>query len=247
MSDSPSSATPLLLLPGLICDAHIWAPQTDALRAQRQIVAVDGYGESDSLEAMAEHALANAPERFIVIGHSMGGRVALEILRRVPDRVVGLGLISTGVHSPKPNEAEGRFALLARGVEEGMDALIDAWLPPMVWEPNHLQPGLMEGLQAMCQEAGLDSYERQIRALLARPEVESLLPTINCPVLVATGAHDAWASPAQHEGFAAHIPNARLVIIPGAGHMVPLEQPEAMTGALVDWLATFDAGHANEA
>ena len=244
MSDSHSSATPLMLLPGLICDAHIWAPQLDALRAGRTVIAVDGYGESDSIEAMAQSALANAPDRFILVGHSMGGRVALEILRRAPERVVGLGLISTGVHSPKPNEAEGRFALLARGVEEGMDALIDAWLPPMVWEPNHLQPGLMEGLQAMCQKAGLDSYERQIRALLARPEVESLLPTIKCPVLVATGAHDAWASPAQHEGFAANIPNARLVIIPGAGHMVPLEQPEAMTGVLVDWLATFDTRQA---
>ena len=244
MSDSPSSATPMLLLPGLICDAHIWAPQIAALGATRPVMAVDGYGETDSLEAMAEHVLATAPDRFILIGHSMGGRVALEILRRVPDRVVGLGLISTGVHLPKPNEAEGRFALLARGVEEGMDALIDAWLPPMVWEPNHLQPGLMEGLQAMCQEAGLDTFERQIRALLSRPEVESLLPSITCPVLVATGAHDAWASPAQHEGFAATIPNARLVIIPGAGHMVPLEQPEAMTAALVDWLATFHARQA---
>lgn len=244
MSDSPSSATPLLLLPGLICDAHVWSPQVAALRADRTVIAVDGYGESDSIEAMAQSVLATAPDRFILVGHSMGGRVALEILRRAAERVVGLGLISTGVHSPKPNEAEGRFALLARGVEEGMDALIDAWLPPMVWEPNHLQPGLMEGLQAMCQNAGVDSYERQIRALLARPEVESLLPGISCPVLVATGAHDSWASPAQHEGFAAIIPNAQLVIIPGAGHMVPLEQPEAMTAALVDWLQTVDARHA---
>ena len=119
MSDSPSSATPLMLLPGLICDAHIWAPQVDALRADRPVIAIDGYGESDSVEAMAQSALAHAPDRFILVGHSMGGRVALEILRRAPERVVGLGLISTGVHSPKPNEAEGRFALLARGVEEG--------------------------------------------------------------------------------------------------------------------------------
>lgn len=242
MSDSPSSATPILLLPGLICDAHIWGPQVAALRADRPVIAVDGYGERDSLGAMAEQVLADAPDQFILVGHSMGGRVALEVFRRAPERVVGFGLISTGVHLPKPHEAEGRFALLARGVEEGMDALIDAWLPPMVWEPNHLQPGLMEGLQTMCQNAGVDMYERQIRALLARPEVESLLPSIKCPVLVATGAHDAWASPAQHEGFAALIPDAQLVIIPGAGHMVPLEQPGAMTGALVDWLKTFDAG-----
>lgn len=245
MSDSPSSATPMLLLPGLICDAHIWAPQVAALGVHRKVIAVDGYGESDSLAAMAEQVIATAPDCFVLVGHSMGGRVALEILRRVPERVAGLGLISTGTHLPKPNEAEGRFALLARGVEEGMDALIDAWLPPMVWEPNHMQPGLMEGLQAMCQKAGLDTYERQIRALLARPEVESLLPNIQCPALVATGAHDSWASPAQHEGFAGIIPNARLVIIPGAGHMVPLEQPDAMTATLVDWLNSFEGRPVN--
>ncbi len=242
MSDSDHSATPLLLLPGLICDARIWAPQVDALRAAhpghaRPVQAIEGYGEADSLGAMADAVLGKAPPRFALAGHSMGGRVALEIWRRAPERVERLALISTGVHLPRSGkEAEGRFQLLARGVEQGMDALIDAWLPPMVWEPNRLIPGLMDGLATMCADMGLDMYERQIRALLARPEVESLLPTIACPTLVATGQHDSWAPPAQHEGIAAAIPNARLVIVPEAGHMVPVERPQAMTDALVSWL-----------
>ncbi len=237
MSDSDHSATPLLLLPGLICDARIWAPQAAALRAGRSVHAVDGYGEADSLGAMAEAVLRKAPARFALAGHSMGGRVALEIYRRAPERVERLALVSTGVHLPRsPKEAEGRFQLLARGVEQGMDALIDAWLPPMVWEPNRLIPGLMDGLAAMCADMGLDMYERQIRALLGRPEVESLLPTIACPTLVATGAHDDWAPPAQHEAIAAAIPNAHLAIVPEAGHMVPVERPQAMTDALVSWL-----------
>lgn len=237
MHDSQNSATPLLLLPGLICDARIWAPQAEALRASRDVFAVEGYGEADTLGAMAERVLENAPPRFALAGHSMGGRVALEIIRRAPERVERLALVSTGVHLPRSEkEAEGRFALLALGVEQGMDALIDAWLPPMVHEPNRLIPGLMDNLTAMCADMGLDMYERQIRALLARPEVESLLPMIQCPTLVATGAYDSWAPPAQHEGIAAAIGNARLSIIPDAGHMVPVEQPKAMTDALVSWL-----------
>jgi len=236
MSDSNHSATPLLLLPGLICDARIWAPQAEALRAERMVLAVNGYGEADSIGAMAETVLAKAPPRFALAGHSMGGRVALEVYRRAPERVERLALVSTGTHLPRPNEAEGRFQLLARGVEQGMDALIDAWLPPMVSEPNRLIPGLMDDLASMCADMGLDMYERQIRALLARPEVESLLPTIKCPTLVATGQHDSWAPPAQHEAIAAAVSNARLAIISEAGHMVPVERPQAMTDALVSWL-----------
>lgn len=238
MTDSPLSATPVLLLPGLICDARIWAPQVVGLRGRFAVEAIEGYGEADSIGAMAETVLASAPERFIVVGHSMGGRVAMEIIRRAPGRVAGLGLVSTGTHLPKPGEAEGRFALLARGVEQGMDALIDAWLPPMVHEPNRLIPGLMDTLWRMCSDAGLDMFERQIRALLARPEVESLLPTIACPTFVATGQYDAWAPPAQHESIAAVIPGATLIIIPDAGHMVPVERPDAMTQALARWLET---------
>lgn len=236
MSDSEYSATPLLLLPGLICDARIWAPQAEALRAERTVIAIDGYGEADTLGAMADFAIEKSPHRFALAGHSMGGRVALEVIRRVPERVERLALVSTGTHLPRPNEARGRFELLSRGVEQGMDALIDAWLPPMVWEPNRLIPGLMDDLSAMCADMGLDMYERQIRALLARPEVESLLPTISCPTLVATGAHDSWAPPVQHEAIAAAIPGSTLAIIEDAGHMVPVERPDAMTDALATWL-----------
>lgn len=242
MADSDPSATPLLLLPGLICDARIWAPQVQRLRAHRPVHAINGYGDADSFAVMAERVLAEAPERFALAGHSMGGRVALEIFRRAPERVAGIALVSTGVHPTKPGEAEKRFALLARGVEQGMDALIDAWLPPMVWEPNRLHPGLMDGLARMCADMGLDTFERQVRALLARPEVESLLPQIRCPALVAVGAHDEWASPEQHRTIAAAIPGSTLAIIEEAGHMLPVERPEPMTAALASWLATIEAG-----
>ncbi|MBN8831259.1 MAG: alpha/beta fold hydrolase [Sphingomonadales bacterium] len=242
MPDSPLSALPALLLPGLICDARIWAPQVEGLRDRFAVTAINGYGEADSLGAMAECVLAQAPDRFALAGHSMGGRVALEIFRRVPERVAGIALVSTGVHLPRPGEADGRFALLSRGVEQGMEALVDAWLPPMVWEPNRSRAGLMDNLTAMCLDVGLDSYERQIRGMLARPEVESLLPTIRCPAMVAVGEHDAWASAAQNKAIADAIPGASFVCIPDAGHMVPVEAPQAMTDALARWLETVYAG-----
>jgi pimeloyl-ACP methyl ester carboxylesterase len=237
MRDSEKSATPVLLLPGLICDARIWAPQATALSARGFAAhAIDGYGEADSLGAMAQAVLADAPERFALAGHSMGGRVALEVFRKAPERIERLALISTGTHLPRDGEAEGRFRTLSLGVEQGMEALVYDWLTPMVWEPNRSKPGLMDYLTRMCLDMGLDCYERQIRALLARPEVDSLLGAIACPTLVATGAHDSWASPAQHEEIAAAIPGAQLSIIADAGHMVPVEQPEAMTEALARWL-----------
>jgi len=239
MPESEPSATPLLLLPGLICDARIWAPQVERLRAHRAVHAMNGYGDADSFAVMADRVLATAPPCFALAGHSMGGRVALEIVRRVPERVAGLALVSTGVHPPKAGEAEKRFALLARGVEQGMDALIDAWLPPMVWEPNRQLPGLMHALARMCADIGLETFERQIHALLGRPEVESLLPAIGCPTLVAVGAHDEWASPAQHRAIAAAIPGSTLAIIEEAGHMLPVERPDGMTDALVSWLETL--------
>jgi pimeloyl-ACP methyl ester carboxylesterase len=97
----------------------------------------------------------------------------------------------------------------------------------------------MDELTRMCADMGIDTFERQIRALLARPEVESLLPGIGCPVLVAVGEHDEWASPEQHRAIAAAIPGSALAIIADAGHMLPVERPDGMTAALVSWLETI--------
>jgi pimeloyl-ACP methyl ester carboxylesterase len=117
-----------------------------------------------------------------------------------------------------------------------MAALVDAWLPPMVASPRCDDDAFMAPLRAMCIEAGLSRFEAQIAALLDRPEVESLLPQIDCPVLVAVGREDRWSPPSQHEAIAALIPDARLVVIEGAGHMLPLEAPDALNHAIADWL-----------
>lgn len=223
----------LLFLPGLICDARIFAPQLAAFPDSR---AVDSYGDADSLAAMARVALDQAPDRFDLFGHSMGGRVALEVWRLAPDRVRRLAVSSAGVHSLRPGEADKRAALQQVGYDHGFAALVDQWLPPMVAPANQARPEIYGPMRQMCLDAGQDRFDAHIRALVGRPVQEDLLPGITCPTLVITGERDQWAPPAQHEAFAARIPDSRLVIVPGAGHMLPMEAPDAVNAAIASWL-----------
>lgn len=223
---------PLLMLPGLICDSRIFAAQAGAFA---QAWPVPDYGDVDTLADMARRVLDVAPARFALLGHSMGARVALEIVRSAGDRVDRLALLSTGVHLPGEGEAAKRYALRDLGRERGMAALVDAWLPPMI-APSRPRDDLYQELHAMCVDAGLARFEAQIAALLSRPEIESLLSGIACPTLVAVGSEDRWSPPAQHEAIAALIPDARLVVIDGAGHMLPAERPDVLNVAIADWL-----------
>ncbi len=237
---APSSmATPLLLLPGLLCDERIFAPQIRALGHAFDVVVAD-YREADSITEMARRALKGAPERFALAGHSMGARVALEVYRQAGERVERLALISTGVHPPRPGEAEKRHALLDLGQREGIDALLNAWLPPMVAPARRSDAAFLAPIYAMCRAGGVDLYQRQIAALLARPEVETLLSTIDCPVLVAVGDVDEWSPLDQHRLMAAAIPRATLTVLGGSGHMSPLEAPDALTAALRHWITGDD-------
>jgi pimeloyl-ACP methyl ester carboxylesterase len=224
----------LLFLPGLICDARAFAPQLAAFPDSR---AVDGYGMADSLEAMARIALEQAPETFDLFGHSMGGRVALEVFRLAPRRVRRLALASTGVHPLGADEPAKRAALTAIGHERGYEALVDTWLPPMVADHNRADEAFYQPIRQMCLDKGQAIFDAQIAALLARQEQESLLPRIACPTLVITGELDTWSPPAQHREIAAAIPGSTVTIVEGAGHMLPLEAPAAVNQAIADWLS----------
>ena len=225
----------LLLLPGLICDARVFAPQLAAFAGSR---AVNGYGTADSLPEMARVALEQAPDRFDLFGHSMGARVALELYRLAPHRVRRLALCSTGTHPLGANEPEKRRALQAIGHAHGYGALVDSWLPPMVAEANRADEALYGPMRAMCLDQNQQVFDAQIEALLSRPEQERLLAQIKCPTLVMTGELDTWSPPAQHAAMAAAIPNSTLVIVAGAGHMLPLEAPESVNEAIAAWLAS---------
>ncbi|MFK4792479.1 alpha/beta fold hydrolase [Sphingobium sp. ZW T5_29] len=231
---SVEAAKPVFL-PGLLCDSRVFAAQ---MRRFPDAFVIDGFGACDSIAAMARRVIATGPDRMSLLGHSMGARVALEVIRLAPERVERLALVSTGTHMIRPGEAEKRHALLALGQEQGAAALIDRWLPPMVAPARRADQALIMPLHRMAVEVGIDTYAAQIAALLARPEVECLLPRIACPTLVAVGEDDEWSPPEQHRFIADRIPGAHLKIIAGSGHMLPVEAPDALNEAIADWLET---------
>jgi pimeloyl-ACP methyl ester carboxylesterase len=235
---------PLLLLSGLLCDETVWEGVAPRLADIARIEMIAFAGLS-SIEAMARRVLHNAPPRFALAGHSMGGRVALEVLRLEPQRVTALALLNTGVHPQAPGETEsrGRLVDLARG--EGMTALAAQWLPPMMGANAARTAALLPGLTAMVERNTPASFAGQIRALLERPDAAPVLPTIAVPTLLLSGEDDRWSPVSQHADMQTQIANARLVSIADTGHMAPVERPDAVAQALRDWLAATAAGTAD--
>lgn len=229
-----------MLLPGLMCDAAVWAHQVTALPA-RCVVPV--WGLRSSLSDMAVQVLQEAPtERFALAGHSMGGRVALEVMRMAPERVERLALLDTGTHTLAKGEAgekerAGRMALLALAQARGMRALGEQWARGMV-HPDQLDTPLFESILDMLERSSPAQFAAQVQALLARPDAAPLLPGIRCPVLVLCGREDAWSPPAKHEAMHAAIAGSSLCLVDHCGHMSTMEQPVAVTAALLDWLAS---------
>ena len=230
----------LILLPGLMCDAAVWAPQCAALQAQARCVVPD-YGLRDSLVAMAQQVLDEAPtERFSLAGHSMGGRVALEVLRLAPQRVERLALLDTGVYAlPAGEEGEreraGRMSLLALARSQGMRVMARQWARAMV-HPGQLDTPLFESILDLLERSSPAQFAAQINALLTRPDASRLLPGITCPTLLLCGREDLWSTPAQHERMWEAIAGAELCIVERCGHMCTLEQPQAVNAALAAWL-----------
>jgi pimeloyl-ACP methyl ester carboxylesterase len=224
-----------MLLSGLLCDEAFWTdiPQRLSAVAESQVVSFRGFS---SLPAMAQHVLDIAPPRFAVAGHSMGGRVALEIMRFAPERVTGLALLNTGVQAVRDGEPQSRSHLLRVAYEHGMSALAAEWLPPMMGSDAARSAELMPRLSAMIQRFTADAYAGQVSAMLNRPEVLSVLPTIAVPTLLLSGSDDAWSPVSQQESIRRRIPHATLFEIPRAGHMAPLERPGSVVIALREWL-----------
>jgi pimeloyl-ACP methyl ester carboxylesterase len=237
-----SSRPWLLLIPGLLCDDAVWSEQVAALGGVARCV-IARHGLANSLDAMARQALALLPPGvpFSVAGHSMGGRCALEIVRRVPHRVRRLALLDTGYQARPPGaagEAERaqRLALLAQSRTDGMRAMGRVWARGMV-HPSRLDTPLFEDILRMIERASPAQFEAQIQALLDRPDCSDLLASIRVPTLLLCGREDLWSPLSRHEEMQARMPGSHLAVIEHCGHMSTMEQARGVSQALADWLA----------
>jgi pimeloyl-ACP methyl ester carboxylesterase len=229
-------AAPLLLLPGLMCDAAFWQPLAETLTCQ-----VVDYGDANSITAMAETVLAVAPANFVLAGHSMGGRVALEAVRLAPERVQKIMLMDTGYLAWLPGaagdtERAGRMALLNVAQQQGVRAMAQEWVKGMV-HPDRLHDGpLIDNILTMMSRKTADRFARQQNALLNRPDASPVLAALRVPTLLLCGRQDSWANVAQHSAMQVLAPHAQLSVIEDAGHMVLMERPDATVRVIADFL-----------
>lgn len=221
----------VVLIPGLLCDRFCWEP----LLERMPDATVAELSSQDSIEQMAVDCLAISEGLLEVAGHSMGARVAMEMARIAPGRVRRLALLDTGIHPLKEGEVEKRAEIVQFAHDKGMAALAARWLPPMVYEKNQT-PELMAALTEMVMRRDPDIHERQIRALVDRPDASAYLPEITCETLLMVGRQDQWSPVNQHEDMLKLLPNARLEVIENAGHFAPVEQPAAVADVLVPFL-----------
>ncbi len=223
----------ILLIPGLLCDETVWQPLLAQLGGK---AAVADLSTQDDLTTMAQDCLAAHPGKLRIAGHSMGARVAMEMARAAPGRIERLALLDTGMHPLKEGERERRAEIVRFAHDRGMAALAERWLPGMVHAPNREDAALMRSLTDMVLAKDADLHERQITALVNRPDASAYLGSITCPVLLVVGEEDQWSPVAQHAEIARLLPRPRLEVIPGAGHFAPLEQPEAVAGLVAEFL-----------
>jgi pimeloyl-ACP methyl ester carboxylesterase len=227
---------PILLIPALYCSARLYADQIPALWHFGPVT-VANHAMADSIAEIARQILDHAPPRFAVAGLSMGGYTALEIMRQAPDRVTRLALLDTSARADTPEATEGRQASIALVRAQGFQAHLDqAWRIAVA--PDRLHDASLRALyDRIAWDVGPDRFMRQQQAIGRRPDSRPHLGAIACPTVVLVGEQDIATPPHLADEMAAGIAGARLVRIPHCGHLSAIEQPEAVTRALVAWLS----------
>lgn len=232
MTDRPT----LVLLPGLLCDARLWKPQADALSDIADIVIAD-MTRDETMSGMASRALDAAPEKFALAGLSMGGYVALEIMRQAPERVTRLALLDTGARADTPEQTTRRRDLIGLANRGEFKAVSPRLLPLFIHEDRLSDRPLVDDITAMADSVGKDAFLRQQKAIMGRPDSRPDLPGIACPTVVICGRDDVLTPIALSEEISGLIPGADLVLIDECGHLSTMERPEAVNAALREWLA----------
>lgn len=226
---------PILLVPGLNCSPRLYAGQIPELWRFGPVT-VPVHSRDETMAAIAQRILDTAPPRFALVGLSMGGYIALEIVRRAASRVEKLALLDTGSRDDPPEAQQRRRDSIALAEAGRFAEVIEAQWPMLVPPDRRGDMALKQAYVAMCHEVGPEGFVRQQKAIMTRADSRPLLPTIRCPTLVLVGAQDELTPPHLAEEMAAGIPGARLVKVPDCGHISTMERPEAVTRELVAWM-----------
>ena len=228
-------AEPVVFLPGMMCDARVFAPQLAALSRERAVQVAPITG-ANSVEKIADQIVFHAPPKFALVGLSMGGIVAMEVIRRVPLRVTRLALLDTTPFSETPAQAAAREPQIARARAGRVAEVMAEDMKPEYLAPGPGRAGVLKTVMAMAQDLGPEVYVRQSRALQRRPDQQRTLRAVRAPTLILCGRHDGLTPVRRHELMASLIPGATLEVLEDAGHIPTLEAPEATTEALDRWL-----------
>ncbi len=227
---------PVAFLPGPLTTEALWSPVIERLAGRIEPWVADLTAD-DSISAMATRVLADAPwERFALAGHSLGGYVAFEIMRRSPERVERLALVDTQARPDTLDAIDRRRALIELAQNGRFQEVAERLIPVVFDSVEVVDPALVALHREMARTVGAEAFLRQQRAIMERVDSRPILPAIGCPTLVLCGVHDLLTPLDRHEEMAAAIPGAKLVAVPSAGHFCPLERPYEVGFALANWL-----------
>jgi pimeloyl-ACP methyl ester carboxylesterase len=226
---------PLVLIPGLTCTAELYAPQWRALGLERNVMVAE-HRLDDSIGAIAARLLAHAPPSFALCGLSMGGYLAFEVVRRAPERVSRLALLDTSAKPPTPESNKLRMDMMTLAEEGQFERVMAMMWQRLVAPARREDAHLRDIVRRMATETGPEAFVRQQKAIMGRPDSRLDFSAIAVPTLVVVGSEDILTPVAESEEIAAGINGAKLVLIPGCGHLSTLEAPDSVTSALREWL-----------
>jgi pimeloyl-ACP methyl ester carboxylesterase len=229
-------ATALVLVPGLLCAADLFRDQIAAFAHEREVFVAD-HRAHDGLAQIAASILRAAPRRFALAGLSMGGYLAFEIWRQAPERVERIAFLDTSALADAPEQTMARLERISAAREGRLMEVAAALFPAFVHPRRALDVDLGARFLAMARESGPNAFERQQRAIMARPDSRPTLASVRAPTLVLVGAQDRVTPPEQARVIAEGIAGARLAVIPHCGHLSTMERPEETTRALAQWLS----------
>jgi pimeloyl-ACP methyl ester carboxylesterase len=229
------AAPSVLFLPGLAEDADAFCEQIERIRPLRPCIVAD-LTRADTIEGLAKEALRQAPEGPVALaGHSMGGYVALEVMRQAPQRIERLALLNTNARPDTPEGTVNRKRLMALA-EKDFTAVIGTLMPKLLAEEHLAEVKMTGAITEMALATGKDAFIRQERAIIGRIDSRPHLAAIRCPTLVVAARHDAIMPMELLEELARGIPGARLAVVEKSGHMASIEQPKEVTRLLMEWL-----------